>query len=413
MNEKNMKKLLLLILILISSIKSYGQLNTDSLFNKAVEFARLKKYDSSIVLSKRILETKENRVDVLTFLASVYAWSNNYSEAKNYIEKAMEADGRDLQIFPVWLNILQWNKEYQKLLTACDYAETRGYPDKFNLINKRISAYKGLNRYKDAYLFLDDSLKRYYPSFSDFYDLKQDLYLSTKRNGFTFNYSLNAFDSIAPQHLYYFEYSRKFKGFSATARINYADRFGKTGAQAEIDMYTKLGSRWYLYLNYGYGFEKSLFPEHRAGAEVYFPLFRVLDASIGGRFLKFENSQLFIATASLSRYTKRSWYGLRSFISFKESGTSVSLIGSYRLYSQNRFNYWGVELSYGTSPDDRVEFLPNLENRMISYKIKTDAEFLITKSTFLNLAFGYNYEEYFTEKFRNRYIFEISYKIRF
>ena len=122
MNEKNMKKLLLLILILISSIKSYGQLNTDSLFNKAVEFARLKKYDSSIVLSKRILETKENRVDVLTFLASVYAWSNNYSEAKNYIEKAMEADGRDLQIFPVWLNILQWNKEYQKLLTACDYA---------------------------------------------------------------------------------------------------------------------------------------------------------------------------------------------------------------------------------------------------------------------------------------------------
>ena len=78
-----MKKLLLLILILISSIKSYGQLNTDSLFNKAVEFARLKKYDSSIVLSKRILETKESRVDVLTFLASVYAWSNNYSEAKN------------------------------------------------------------------------------------------------------------------------------------------------------------------------------------------------------------------------------------------------------------------------------------------------------------------------------------------
>ena len=92
---------------------------------------------------------------------------------------------------------------------------------------------------------------------------------------------------------------------------------------------------------------------------------------------------------------------------------SEFLIGSYRLYSQNRFNYWGVELSYGTSPDDRVEFLPNLENRMISYKIKTDAEFLITKSTFLNLAFGYNYEEYFTEKFRNRYIFEISYKIRF
>ncbi|MPN05174.1 hypothetical protein SDC9_152424 [bioreactor metagenome] len=115
----------------------------------------------------------------------------------------------------------------------------------------------------------------------------------------------------------------------------------------------------------------------------------------------------------MSRYTKRSWYGLRSFISFKESGTSVSLIGSYRLYSQNRFNYWGLELSYGTSPDDRVEFLPNLENRMISYKIKTDAEFLITKSTFLNLACGYNYEEYFTEKFRNRYIFEISYKIRF
>ena len=75
MNEKNMKKLLLLILILISSIKSYGQLNTDSLFNKAVEFA--KTFGSKITV-----------VQVLTLDPYIAAEYISASQTNDLIERA-------------------------------------------------------------------------------------------------------------------------------------------------------------------------------------------------------------------------------------------------------------------------------------------------------------------------------------
>ena len=168
-----------------------------------------------------------------------------------------------------------------------------------------------------------------------------------------------------------------------------------------------------MYFNYGYAFDASLFPRHRAGYEYYMPLKNKMEASLGARYMKYVSSEVFITTAHLEKYMGRHWVSFRPFYVMQSSGNSFTLLANYRLYGKNPLNYWGVELTYGNSPDDSRTTLENaVFNNLDAYKIKLERNFMLNSISDLRIGIGYTREEYITSKYRNRYLVELGYRFR-
>jgi len=185
--------------------------------------------------------------------------------------------------------------------------------------------------------------------------------------------------------------------------------------QLETDFYLNLKNKQYMYFNYGYAFANSLFPLHRLGFEYYFPLKYKIDGSLGGRYMVYPASQVLILTGHLEKYLGSSWVALRPYYVFitQSNRHSFSLIGDYRLYGKNELNFWGLELGYGNSPDDRYSISQfGGFNQLVAYKVKVEKNLILNRISDLRIGLGYTWEEFYTNQFRSRYTIELGYKIR-
>ncbi|MBA3645200.1 MAG: YaiO family outer membrane beta-barrel protein [Gemmatimonadaceae bacterium] len=71
---------------------------------------------------------------------------------------------------------------------------------------------------------------------------------------------------------------------SLVGRLNWANRFAKSGTQLEADVYPRINDRMYAYLNAGYS-ASSIFPAWRFGGELFSTLPDAWEASLGFRQL--------------------------------------------------------------------------------------------------------------------------------
>lgn len=181
----------------------------------------------------------------------------------------------------------------------------------------------------------------------------------------------------------------------------------------QSDFYLQMNNKSYMYFNYGYAFDASLFPRHRAGYEYYMPLEYKMEASLGARYMKYISSEVFIATGHLEKYMGNHWVAFRPFYVMQDNGNSFTLLANYRFYGKNPLNYWGVELTYGNSPDDSRATMENSAfNNLDAYKIKLERSFMLNSISDVRIGIGYTREEYITSKFRNRYLIEVGYRFR-
>jgi YaiO family outer membrane protein len=226
-------------------------------------------------------------------------------------------------------------------------------------------------------------------------------------------YSIDCFDHNAPQHLANLGYAFKVGKHSLALRANYADRYKMNDVLLESDFYLQMNNKAYMYFNYGYSFDASMFPRHRAGYEYYMPLKYKMEASLGARYMKYINSEVFIATGHLEKYMGNHWLAFRPFYVMQDNGNSCTLLANYRFYGKNPLNYWGVELTYGNSPDDSRTTMENAAfNNLDAYKIKLERNFMLNSISDVRIGIGYTREEYATSKFRNRYLIELGCRFR-
>lgn len=403
------------IIILFMANQLFAQINTDSLFMVAIEQSRTDDYDNAIINAKKVLEIHPDRADVAVFIANVYAWDRNYNLAKFYINSAYDLKPISEPLYDSWLNIVLWNAEYQQVLNTADVAEENRYSNEYNLLLKRLIAYKYLNEFDAAAdLFKNGENKDLFDS-AQINGLARELIVKSKSHTATAYYSVDLFDNNdpKPQHLAYLDYSFKIKKNTLIFRVNYANRFDENGVQLEADYYQLLKKSKYLYFNYGVSVYNDLFPKHRAGAEFYFPLKRSFEASIGARYMNFTNNDVYTATGHISKYVSYYWIALRPYYTFQEQGNSFSLVANVRRYGRSTLSYWGIELGYGNSPDERYILDPSGDYfNLNSYRIKLEKNFMVGKSDDLKISFGYSYEETAKELFRPRYTVEIIYKHR-
>ena len=229
--------------------------------------------------------------------------------------------------------------------------------------------------------------------------------------GYSFDY-VNAGNNKF-QQLAFIEYSAKIKSTIALLRLNYARRFEQNGLQIESDIYNLFKNRSYLYLNAGYGFNSGVFPVLRGGFEYTYPVFKTVEATLGARYMKFQNLPVYMLTGQLLKYHNSWSYALRSFYTLKNNGNASTFLFDIRKYGKKTGNFNELELGYGNAPDERL-FIENngAYFGLDAYKLRLTTNKMINLSNEIRLSVNYNLEEYASGAYRNRVVLDLIYRFR-
>lgn len=391
----------------------FAQVNTDSLFTSAINDSRQENYDEAISKSEKILSLYPDRYDVMVFIANVYSWKGESDKALTYIGKAYELNSANTELYDSWLNILLWSGKYGEVIEISKLAKQNNYPDNYNLAYKKATAYKNLGENDKGIELIKDN-----PAYLDSLQMRRlynELYKLNKSGVFSFFYSMDYIDenSNNPQQLSYIDYAFKIKQQTLIPRFSFANRFNTNDFQVEVDYYHIMKDRYYLYGNLGYGVENSLFPRYSAGLEPYFPIGKTAEASLGGRYLKYYKNEIFILTGNANTYYGDFWFMVRPYFVIQDKKSTLTTMCSIRHYSADPANFWGVDLFYGNTLDERYSILQSYQQYMLdSYRVKIQKSLGIFKYHELKLSASYTYEEYIPDSFRNRLSFEILFKIK-
>jgi len=220
-------------------------------------------------------------------------------------------------------------------------------------------------------------------------------------------------------YLSFVSYGYETKSWTSISKLNYTNRFEKSGYQLDLETYHKFKSGKYVYLGYAYS-GSELFPKNRAGAELFVPFQKKWEWSTGLRFLNFKTgtSSLFY-TGSLSWYFKSYLFSVRPYIIPAGDKLAGSLNLSARKYL-NDTDAIGIRLGIGSSPDERiVQLSEGVQGKDIlllnSQIISIYANKVFKKKLNIRASISMSKDEL---AFRNDYfirhgIYEISFTYRF
>lgn len=337
--------------IILFSLPAWGQQlayqgSPDNSFFQAREFAYEGQHQRARDTLHNILSEYPNYTDVRALLGKTYSWDGNYSEARRHFNRitSVERQHKD-----AWLSAIK-----NEL-----YADNLGIA--LGLVNKAL-------RYLPLDMELSATkqhiLREIEISFPE--PVPQEPVVVTEiekeeekkeepkilRNELGIANSFDVFDIVYdPAITASMEYIRLTEAGKIIPRINYNHRFETHGIQYELDFYPKLSKRFYGYLNYGYS-DASIFPDHRAGAELFGQLPGGLETSAGVRHLSFDSASATILTASLGLYKGNYYFSLRPYYTLAQAD-SPALSGTLlmRKYLSNADNYLGLLLGMGYSTE--------------------------------------------------------------
>jgi len=168
-------------------------------------------------------------------------------------------------------------------------------------------------------------------------------------------YRYDKVSDVDPWHDLSAELAQRFPFGSVIAGVNTARRYGKTGAQFELQAYPHLGPRAYLALGGAWSGSSDVFLPLRLSAEPYYNFPSGWETSAGVRYLRSSVAGALTYTGTLARYFGNYW------ISGRPSFTRVSGTNSYgweltgRRYFSERYDYLTlvVSRSVGLDPETR------------------------------------------------------------
>lgn len=331
----------------------WKNLSTDELFRKARAEAFNGNRDESRKMLKYILEKSPDYEDVRILLARTYAWDGDRNAARTELNKVLEVNPKSKDGLNALADVEIWDEKYDAALMVVNNALSY-YPTFEDFLYKKSSILYELKQPEESKEVLT-TLLNINPAHQKGLDLSKSIELQGKIYTVGATYALDVFSrTFSPAHYGSIQLSRQNAWGSSIVRLNYANRFNSSGLQYEIDLYPRISNGVYAYLNYGYS-SSSIFPVHRAGAEIFSKLPKRLELSGGVRYLNFGSvNTVYIYTGSLGVYFKNYWLSVRPYITpDKKTGTSYSTTLSFRKYWQDSENYIGLNIGAGFSPDER------------------------------------------------------------
>lgn len=346
-------KRLLLFLAVISSSLSFAQLNVDSLFQHAQRLSWEHKHREAITELEQVVELAPNYLDAYLQLARIYGWEGEYEKGLATIENALKLDSSNFETWNIYVDLFIWSDRGEEALAMARLAqkhflEFANQKSMAQLLLARALVAAGEEEEALELLALMDSdeslqLRKF------IYRRQNYDYVEIRGNA---EYFSDVFDPM-----YYTSIEGKYNvapNHGIVARINTAQRFNQWGSQGEVDYYMGINKRLSGYVNYGYSPSNTVFPQHRAGADLYYYPFRMglFRLSGGVRYMYFDQgNDVTIYTAGISVIANFE-ATLRTFITPTDEGTNFAwnIFSRFALSDRHFFVFSGT---YGFSPDPR------------------------------------------------------------
>lgn len=126
------------------------------------------------------------------------------------------------------------------------------------------------------------------------------------------------------------------------ARVSQGRRSPDDDLMGEVEFYPRFGARTYAYLSAGIAAEGSVYPDVRAGAELFHLFGRGIEVSAGARHLAFADA-VTVYTGSVGIY-RGAWYAaVRGYLT--ESETTAQFL--LRRYISDDNHYFGFRVGFG------------------------------------------------------------------
>lgn len=332
------KCLFLFFMLIISVIhaqkKEYsGDPDTSFLKARDIAFAgnRVDARDSlQLILSKY-----PDYADVRNLLAKTYSWDGEYELARNHFNKIISKEKNLKEVWVAAINNEIYAENYYLALGLSTKA-LKYIKDDVDLLALQEKANIGVTTKKtvEEVIYLDAEAGE------------------STQNAIGISSAIDVFDVVFDPMVYAsLYYSKKTKYGTIIPRINYSNRFETNGMQYEVDAYPKFSKKLNAYVNYGFS-KSSIYPNHRAGAELYINLPKAKEASLGVRYLDFDESNVLVYTGSFGLYSGNYYFSLRPYVTPSDNNTyNISGNLLIRKYFRDKYNYLGANLSYGYASD--------------------------------------------------------------
>jgi YaiO family outer membrane protein len=192
------------------------------------------------------------------------------------------------------------------------------------------------------------------------------------------------------------EYSRQTGVGTVLGRVNYANRFAKSGWQAEGEAYPVISKKLYAFAGFSYANDLPVFPRWRTGSSLYYAFAKGWEAEGGFRYLRFDNS-IWMGTTGFSKYVGAWLLNARSFFAVNAPFATQSFFVKAQRFLPNEKDYVWLQAGSGVSPDDSRSIQLNTEARLVSKRVSAGARLSITRQLLLTLQAGYARDEYKTK----------------
>ncbi len=399
------------ILLLLNTSTLFSQeTDPDKLFELARNEAFANNYNIARKLCHQILSKNHNYYDARILLARTFSWEHKFDSARYHLRKVLKADAFNADAYLALADVETWSNNCDKAVALCDTALSK-IPNNYDLFVKKTKACLCAVDISCAKATLD-SLLKVHPMNVEVQDLLKQTRQGTYRNRLIVEHSFEFYRRpyIRRWHVTSLQYQRDGKWGTVIAKVNAGQLIPSSGklfvpgaVQYELDAYPFLGKGYYAYLNYGFS-DGELFPKHRGGLELFKTFPKGWEASLGARYLYYnEYVDIWVYTGSLSKYHNSWWFSVRPYLSVINSGVYHSYFGFARKYS-SPYNYVGGMLGYGISPD----YFPNNAGiyelyNLDSYQVRLDFQHRITSHLLLRTLTGYAYDQYRANDYRHRY----------
>jgi YaiO family outer membrane protein len=357
----------------------------------------------------RKILAKEYDSDVAVLMARTFAWDGQYDSSRVVIAEVLKRYPTHWDALDAISDVQYWDKKYTEAIAYCDIALSKDAKDQHFMFKKAVLL-NAKGDYDQSVGQLESILK-INPANAEARKKLSDIRLDQQKNRIRLTYTYDFFEKNAskdPWHLAALSYARKASFGTIIGRLNWAERFGSKGFQYEMDAYPSISENNYLYLNLGYS-DLTIFPKIRSGAEWYHSFPKAFEGSLGMRALFFTNSNTYMLTGTVGKYTGNYWISLRSFVTPTSDGTSISGSIQARRYFSDPENYLGLRLGYGVSPDDRsygdgsASYL-----KLKSQSVRGEFNHLFNKIWTLNIGASLSHEEFAAVGYVLNYSFDFG-----
>lgn len=391
----------------------FQKMNPEQKYQLTRELAFSGKYNDARQLGFKILDSIPKFDDVSLLIARTYLWEAKYDSAQKYIDKVLTNNPDNIEAQEAQLDLAYFSGN-MPVAEKLALQMLGSNPDNIKYREKYALALLANEQKQQAVNQADSILNR--DSLNVVAnDIKNQLKPRKKLTHVSVGYSFDHFSEPYSRwwHLFTAGVQKPVKWGSIGGRLNIGQLYPKRSSfvestewQLEAESYINLTKASYGMLLYGYS-PHNHFPTHKAAAEIWHKLPAAFIASIGINYYNWDENHIYIGTASLEKYLGKYWFCLRGYAHFKDVGVT----GSYYLTGRRYFNeidFFQVTLGMGTAPDEPFDIKNDLE-RQSAYSIRTMYCKKIAEQWTLKAGLGYAYEEYSSEKYRNRYDGTISF----